>query len=179
MHGVSKTVSDKDKGFNKFLKDFLLGGISGSIAKTIAAPIERVKLLLQTQMNNTKLQTKPYNGTSMLKQESSIASHAAWERKAYFHFGVAIGPMFSDTFLPKPLTSALKISSMDCCWKMSTQKLSEAHISYDPSSQEVLQAASVWSLSTRLTSQGQDSQQILASQRQKGSLGDLLIAAGK
>lgn len=77
MHGVSKTVSDKDKGFNKFLKDFLLGGISGSIAKTIAAPIERVKLLLQTQMNNTKLQTKPYNGTSMLKQESSIASHAA------------------------------------------------------------------------------------------------------
>jgi len=40
---------------SKVLKDFLLGGTAGAIAKTVAAPIERVKLLLQTQHNNPKL----------------------------------------------------------------------------------------------------------------------------
>lgn len=34
---------------SKVLKDFVIGGTSGAIAKTLAAPIERVKLLLQTQ----------------------------------------------------------------------------------------------------------------------------------
>lgn len=32
-----------------FIKDFLVGGISGAVAKTATAPIERVKLLLQNQ----------------------------------------------------------------------------------------------------------------------------------
>ena len=31
-----------------FLKDFMAGGVSGAIAKTCTAPIERVKLLIQT-----------------------------------------------------------------------------------------------------------------------------------
>lgn len=35
-----------------FLKDFLAGGISGAIAKTCTAPIERVKLIIQTQDAN-------------------------------------------------------------------------------------------------------------------------------
>lgn len=34
-----------------FASDFLLGGISAAISKTIVAPIERVKLLLQVQDN--------------------------------------------------------------------------------------------------------------------------------
>jgi hypothetical protein len=33
-----------------FLIDFSLGGISGAVAKTITAPIERVKLIIQTQV---------------------------------------------------------------------------------------------------------------------------------
>ena len=33
-------------GSSNFLYDFLAGGVSGALAKTIAAPIERVKLLL-------------------------------------------------------------------------------------------------------------------------------------
>jgi len=36
-------------GAAKFLKDFLIGGVSAAISKTVVAPIERVKLLLQNQ----------------------------------------------------------------------------------------------------------------------------------
>ena len=46
----------------KILKDFVIGGTSGAIAKTLAAPIERVKLLLQTQENNPRLKDNPYKG---------------------------------------------------------------------------------------------------------------------
>jgi len=38
-----------------FMLDFLLGGVSAAISKTAVAPIERVKLLLQTQDANSKI----------------------------------------------------------------------------------------------------------------------------
>jgi solute carrier family 25 (adenine nucleotide translocator) protein 4/5/6/31 len=41
--------------------DFIAGGVAGIVSKTIAAPIERVKLLLQTSRENTKL-TSQYKG---------------------------------------------------------------------------------------------------------------------
>lgn len=46
-------------GVNKsnFLVDFALGGVSGSIAKTCTAPIERVKLIIQTQDANPRIQS--------------------------------------------------------------------------------------------------------------------------
>ena len=39
-------MSKKEKRKGNFIKDFLVGGVSAGISKTIVAPIERVKLLL-------------------------------------------------------------------------------------------------------------------------------------
>merc|ERR1712216_512663 len=43
------------KGESNFLIDFAIGGVSGAIAKTCTAPIERVKLIIQTQDANPKI----------------------------------------------------------------------------------------------------------------------------
>jgi len=46
-----------------FMLDFLLGGASAAISKTAVAPIERIKLLLQTQDANSKITgDKKYKG---------------------------------------------------------------------------------------------------------------------
>jgi len=44
-----------------FVEDFLLGGVSAAVSKTVSAPIERVKLLLQNQGESASI-TKPYTG---------------------------------------------------------------------------------------------------------------------
>jgi solute carrier family 25 (adenine nucleotide translocator) protein 4/5/6/31 len=41
----------------KFLIDFTLGGVSGAVAKTLTAPIERIKLVIQTQDANPKIRS--------------------------------------------------------------------------------------------------------------------------
>jgi len=45
------TMSDvkKPKDAKAFMTDFLMGGVSAAVAKTAAAPIERIKLLVQNQ----------------------------------------------------------------------------------------------------------------------------------
>lgn len=40
-----------------FIADLAAGGVSGGISKTVVAPIERVKLLLQTQDSNEKIKS--------------------------------------------------------------------------------------------------------------------------
>jgi hypothetical protein len=40
-----------------FVKDLLAGGTAGAISKTAVAPIERVKLLLQTQDSNPMIKS--------------------------------------------------------------------------------------------------------------------------
>ena len=48
----------------KFLIDFLMGGVSAAVSKTAAAPIERVKLLIQNQdeMIKSGRLSEPYKG---------------------------------------------------------------------------------------------------------------------
>ena len=43
------------------MKDFFSGGIAGTLSKTICAPMERIKLLIQTQSSNNKIK-EPYKG---------------------------------------------------------------------------------------------------------------------
>jgi solute carrier family 25 (adenine nucleotide translocator) protein 4/5/6/31 len=43
---------DNQSGLLSFAADFAAGGISGAVAKTATAPIERVKLIIQTQDSN-------------------------------------------------------------------------------------------------------------------------------
>lgn len=95
-HAPSTSSSNTKSGSGKVIKDFLLGGTSGAIAKTIAAPIERVKLLLQTQENNPKLRENPYKGKSISIQAFLTALIDALKKKELLHFGEATGPMWSD-----------------------------------------------------------------------------------
>ncbi|CAA2978133.1 ADP,ATP carrier, mitochondrial [Olea europaea subsp. europaea] len=53
-----------EKGFLGFAIDFLMGGVSAAVSKTAAAPIERVKLLIQNQdeMIRAGRLSEPYKG---------------------------------------------------------------------------------------------------------------------
>jgi len=50
-----------EKKKTNMVEDFMLGGVAAAVSKTIAAPIERVKLLLQNQGENAAI-TKQYKG---------------------------------------------------------------------------------------------------------------------
>ncbi|KQK01047.1 ADP,ATP carrier protein, mitochondrial [Brachypodium distachyon] len=53
-----------EKGVKSFAIDFLMGGVSAAVSKTAAAPIERVKLLIQNQDEMIKAGrlSEPYKG---------------------------------------------------------------------------------------------------------------------
>jgi len=58
---AEKKAASKGPVKTNMLEDFMLGGISAAVSKTVAAPIERIKLLLQNQ-GDAKNITKPYTG---------------------------------------------------------------------------------------------------------------------
>ena len=47
-----KKPTTAPKRRSMFVQDFLIGGLAGAAAKTLVAPIARVKILLQTQHSN-------------------------------------------------------------------------------------------------------------------------------
>lgn len=55
-----------EKAEKNFMVDFLMGGVSAAVSKTAAAPIERIKLLIQNQdeMLKTGRLSEPYKGIS-------------------------------------------------------------------------------------------------------------------
>jgi hypothetical protein len=61
---VFVAAAPKEKGVQGFLVDFLMGGVSAAVSKTAAAPIERVKLLIQNQdeMLKSGRLAEPYKG---------------------------------------------------------------------------------------------------------------------
>lgn len=72
---VKKPASTAPK--TNMIEDFALGGTAAAISKTVAAPIERVKLLLQNQGEASAI-TKPYKGIidvfTRVPQEQGFAS---------------------------------------------------------------------------------------------------------
>ena len=56
-------MSDTKPKKKSFVVDFLIGGCSAAVSKTVVAPIERVKLLLQVQDANKNIPAdQRYNG---------------------------------------------------------------------------------------------------------------------
>ena len=56
-------MSGGQKKQKSFMTDFLIGGVSAAVSKTIVAPIERVKLLLQVQDASSSIKAEDrYNG---------------------------------------------------------------------------------------------------------------------
>lgn len=66
LHSTSPVFvnAPKEKGPYGFVIDFLMGGVSAAVSKTAAAPIERVKLLIQNQDEMIKAGrlSEPYKG---------------------------------------------------------------------------------------------------------------------
>ena len=65
--GEKKKKPKEVKEYQEMAIDALLSGSSAVIAKTLVAPVERVKLVLQTQTSNIEIRTsntKEYNGIS-------------------------------------------------------------------------------------------------------------------
>jgi len=67
------------KKTGNFALDFTLGGVSAAISKTLAAPIERVKLLLQTQDANKKIQESGRRYTGIGDCFSRVIKEEGWQ----------------------------------------------------------------------------------------------------
>merc|ERR1711881_740921 len=65
LHSSCEMPKENKSKLEQFMTDLLVGGISGAVAKTGMAPIERVKILMQTQDSNPKIlsgEEKRYSG---------------------------------------------------------------------------------------------------------------------
>ena len=65
-HGFAAAAAKEKSSMQGFLIDFAAGGTSGAIAKTCTAPIERVKLIIQTQDANPRIKSGEVRGAPPL-----------------------------------------------------------------------------------------------------------------
>jgi len=85
------------------MEDFMLGGIAAAVSKTAAAPIERVKLLLQNQGESAAI-TKPYKGIVdvfvRVPQEQGFSSfwRGNWANVLRYFPTQALNFMFKDFY---------------------------------------------------------------------------------
>jgi len=77
---MSVTRIEKKNDMTSFAIDFLMGGVSAAVSKTAAAPIERVKLLIQNQdeMLKSGRLAEPYKGigdcfSRVIKEEGFVS----------------------------------------------------------------------------------------------------------
>lgn len=73
-------MAEKKNNFTNFAIDFAMGGVSAAVSKTAAAPIERIKLLIQNQdeMLKSGRLSHPYKGIGdcfarVMKEEGAIS----------------------------------------------------------------------------------------------------------
>jgi len=99
-------VVHKDSGAMGFAIDFLMGGVSAAVSKTAAAPIERVKLLIQNQdeMLKSGRLSQPYKGIGdcfgrVIKEEGFVALWRGNLANVLRYFPTqALNFAFKDTF---------------------------------------------------------------------------------
>ncbi|XP_061340955.1 ADP,ATP carrier protein 1, mitochondrial-like [Gastrolobium bilobum] len=129
MHSVGSAASpvfvqspsEKKKDFSSFATDFLMGGVSAAVSKTAAAPIERVKLLIQNQDEMIKAGrlSEPYKGIGdcfgrTIKDEGFVALYRGNTANVIRYFPTqALNFAFKDYF--KSLFSFKK--DRDGYWK--------------------------------------------------------------
>lgn len=97
-----------EKGFLSFATDFLMGGVSAAVSKTAAAPIERVKLLIQNQdeMIKTGRLSQPYKGITecfsrTIKDEGFISLWRGNTANVIRYFPTQVRPLLSVSITQK------------------------------------------------------------------------------
>lgn len=97
-------MGEKKKN-SKFFQDFFVGGISAAVSKTVVAPIERVKLLLQVQDAQKNIPAdQRYTGIqdcfSRVYREQGVASfwRGNWANVVRYFPTQALNFAFKDTY---------------------------------------------------------------------------------
>merc|ERR1712166_1703844 len=131
MGAVSPTWGCSSTTMTDFLIDFAAGGVSGAISKTLTAPNEREKLVIQTQDANPKIRSGEvarYTGIgncfTRIHSEQGLAPS-----------GVETELTSSVISQPKPLTLPSRIPSRPCSQGTTTRPISGS--SSAPSSPQV------------------------------------------
>ncbi|KAK0563046.1 ADP/ATP carrier protein [Tilletia horrida] len=130
MGAVVDPSKQKTKDLSGFLTDFMMGGVSAAVSKTAAAPIERVKLLVQNQ-------------DEMIKQGRLASPYKG------------IGDCFSRTYQQEGLVSFWRGNTANVIRYFPTQALNFAFKDFFKSMFKVPKSAPYWkSLSANLASGG-------------------------